>query len=187
MEELSRRKFLKYGTCLTIGGLATLSPMSSEAHQYAPQKWDETVDIIIIGSGFAGLSAAINLNRKKLGKIAVLEKMQVFGGNSSINGGWLAIPKNPIQLSQGINDDSPAELVKDQIKSGRGMSNHEILLKVANRALDSYNLCINSGVEFRKGFNIQVEGHSKARAIRTLNGTGGDITTRLYDVATQEV
>ena len=186
MEELSRRKFLKYSAGLTIGGIAVLSPISSQAQQCEPPKWDETVDVIIIGSGFAGLSAAINLNRKNIGKIVVLEKMQVFGGNSAINGGWFAVPKNPIQLSQGIKDDSPEELVKDQIKSGRGMSNPEALLKVANRALDSYNLCINSGVIFRKGFNIQVEGHSKARAIRTLNGTGGDITSRLYDVAKAE-
>ena len=171
MGDLSRRKFIKYGAGLTIGGLAALSPISSQAQRCEPPKWDETVDVIIIGSGFGGLSAAINLNRKNIGKIVVLEKMQVFGGNSAINGGWFAVPKNPIQLSQGIKDDSPEELVKDQIISGRGLSNPKALLKVANRALDCYNLCIKSGVVFRKGFNIQVEGHNKASRIKRGQAT----------------
>ncbi|EDQ02511.1 flavocytochrome c flavin subunit, putative [Shewanella benthica KT99] len=112
--------------------------------------------------------------------------MQVIGGNSAINGGWLAIPKNPTQLAQGVEDDSPEELVKDQIISGRGMQNEAMLLQIASRALDAYDLCIETGVKFREGFNIQVGGHYKARAIRTLHGTGGDITTKLYETGVRE-
>ncbi|BCR06015.1 flavocytochrome c [Desulfuromonas versatilis] len=183
----SRRKFLKLGAGAAIGGLAVASlPKTAAAHPSDETAWDETVDVIVIGSGFAGLSAALNAKRKKLGSILVLEKMQVIGGNSAINGGWFAVPKNPIQLSQGILDDSPEELVNDQMIAGRGMANKEILTKVANRALDAYQMCIDAGVEFRKDFNIQVGGHNKARAIRTKHGTGGDITTKLYEAGRRE-
>jgi succinate dehydrogenase/fumarate reductase flavoprotein subunit len=44
------------------------------AQEVNPQKWDEKVDIIVIGSGFAGLAAAIEA--KIAGSsVIVLEKM----------------------------------------------------------------------------------------------------------------
>lgn len=182
-----RRSFLKLGAGAAVGGIAAALPSAASATECASNiKWDETRDIIVVGSGFAGLSSALNAKRQGLGSVLVLEKMQVIGGNSAINGGWLAIPKNPIQLAQGINDDSPEELVKDQIISGRGMQNTDMLRQIANRALDAYQLCIDTGVKFREGFNQQVGGHNKARAIRTQHGVGGDITTKLYEAGKKE-
>ncbi|MFT5789632.1 MAG: flavocytochrome c [Shewanella sp.] len=181
-----RRNFLKLGAGAAIGSIAATLPGTVQAKTCTDINWTETVDILVVGSGFAGLSAALNAKRQGLGSVLVLEKMQVIGGNSAINGGWLAIPKNPTQLAQGINDDSPEELVKDQIISGRGMQNEAALRQIANRALDAYELCIDTGVKFRDGFNIQVGGHNKARAIRTQHGTGGDITTKLYEAGVKE-
>ncbi len=179
----SRRSFLKYGAALTATGLTVSLPANAAAD--AP-KWDEEVDVLVIGSGFAGLSCALNAKREGLGSVLVLEKMQVIGGNSAINGGWFAVPRNPIQLAQGITDDSPEELVKDQLIAARGMGDEAKLRKLANHALDAYQLCVDSGVQFKKDFNIQVGGHNKARAIRTQHGTGGDITSKLYEVSKRE-
>ena len=181
-----RRSFLKLGAGAALGGLASTMPGTVMASECGEIKWNESADVIVVGSGFAGLSAALNVKRSGIGSVLVLEKMQVFGGNSAINGGWLAIPKNPTQLAQGVEDDSPEELVKDQLISGRGMQNEAMLLQIASRALDAYDLCIETGVKFRKDFNIQVGGHNKARAIRTLHGTGGDITTKLYETGVRE-
>lgn len=181
-----RRNFLKLGAGAAIGSIAATLPGTVQAKTCGVINWNKSVDVIVVGSGFAGLSAALNTKRQGMGSVLVLEKMQVIGGNSAINGGWLAIPKNPVQLAQGINDDSPEELVKDQIISGRGMQNEAALRQIANRALDAYELCINTGVKFKKDFNIQVGGHNKARAIRTQHGTGGDITTKLYEVGVKE-
>ena len=181
-----RRNFLKLTAGTAIGGIAATLPATAQANTCADINWTETVDTLVIGSGFAGLSAALNAKRQELGSVLVLEKMQVIGGNSAINGGWLAIPKNPVQLAQGVNDDSPEELVNDQIISGRGMQNEAALRQIANRALDAYELCIDTGVKFKKDFNIQVGGHNKARAIRTQHGTGGDITTKLYEAGVKE-
>ncbi|WP_028113653.1 flavocytochrome c [Ferrimonas kyonanensis] len=180
----NRRSFLKLGAGIAAGSLTASMP--ALAARGEAQHWDEEVDVLVIGSGFAGLSCALNAQRQGLGKVLVLEKMQVIGGNSAINGGWFAVPKNPIQLAQGINDDSPAELVKDQMISGRGMASEPMLTKIAEHALDAYHMCIDAGVEFRNNFNIQVGGHNKARAIRTKHGTGGDITTKLYEAGVKE-
>ncbi len=177
----SRRKFLKLSAGTAVGCIAATLPSTVQAKECAEINWAEAVDTLVVGSGFAGLSAALNAKCQGLGSVLVLEKMQVIGGNSAINGGWFAIPKNPFQLAQGVDDDSPEELVKDQLISGRGMQNEAALRQIANRALDAYKLCIDTGVKFRDGFNIQVGGHNKARAIRTQHGTGGDITTKLYE------
>ncbi|HNS45263.1 MAG TPA: twin-arginine translocation signal domain-containing protein, partial [Alphaproteobacteria bacterium] len=62
---VSRRSLLK--SAAAVGAVAGLSgmalnlaaPGSAEAvTKKLPQKWDETWDVVVIGSGFAGLAAA---------------------------------------------------------------------------------------------------------------------------------
>lgn len=178
-----RRSFLKMTAGLAAGGLVVGLP--AQANECDPVKWDEEVDLLIIGSGFAGQSIALNAKREGI-NVTVLEKMLVIGGNSAVNGGWFAVPKNPIQLAQGVLDDSPAELVKDQMIAARGMGNEAILTRVAELALPCYNMCVEEGVQFKKDFNIQVGGHNKARAIRVESGTGGGIVTKLYEAGKRE-
>ncbi|HOD62691.1 MAG TPA: twin-arginine translocation signal domain-containing protein, partial [Smithellaceae bacterium] len=55
---LTRRSFLKTaGATAAVAGLATggmtAAPWSAEAAAL-PKKWDETYDVVVIGSGFAG-------------------------------------------------------------------------------------------------------------------------------------
>ena len=75
------------------------------------QKLAPEYDVIVIGSGFAGLAAAISAAENGA-KVVVLEKMQVAGGNSSRSGGMMAIPGSSVQKEQGI-EDSPAKLAAD--------------------------------------------------------------------------
>ncbi len=58
--------------------------------------WDEQTDVLIVGSGVAGLSAAIEA-RQAGADVIVLEKMKVTGGNTRISDGGLAAPGNPLQ------------------------------------------------------------------------------------------
>ncbi|MFC1798271.1 FAD-dependent oxidoreductase [Thermodesulfobacteriota bacterium] len=51
-----------------------------------PQNWNKEADVVIVGSGFSGLAAAVVA--KELGLTVILiEKMRVPGGNSVIAGG----------------------------------------------------------------------------------------------------
>ena len=50
---------------------------------------DEQVDVVIIGSGVAGLSAAIEASEAGA-SVIVLEKMKVTGGNTRISCKWKA-------------------------------------------------------------------------------------------------
>lgn len=81
---ISRRRLIES----SIVGTAALAGATSAFASKPVAKWDETVDIIVVGSGFAGLAAAIEAKNAGA-NVIVLEKMAVFGGNSAINGGIL--------------------------------------------------------------------------------------------------
>lgn len=68
-------------------------------------KPDHTVDLIVVGSGCAGLSSALVAAKQGL-KVLVLEKSNFFGGTTAYSGGGAWIPANKHQPSVGITDDS---------------------------------------------------------------------------------
>lgn len=88
----SRRSFLKLAAACTapaFGSLAFAAPQTK-------QKFDKVADVIVIGSGFAGLAAALEA-KEKGASVMLLEKMPAYGGNSAINGGAFAVAGSPLQ------------------------------------------------------------------------------------------
>ena len=88
--DTSRRGFLKSAVA------ASAAMMSAAAvHAGIPAKsvakYDETFDVVIIGSGFAGMACALKAGRAGL-KVLMIEKMSTVGGNSAICGGNVACP-----------------------------------------------------------------------------------------------
>ncbi len=52
-------------------------------------EWDEQKDVVVIGSGLAGLCSAIEANRAG-DSVTVIEKMKATGGNTLISDGGVA-------------------------------------------------------------------------------------------------
>ena len=61
-------------------------------------------DVLVIGSGAAGLSAAVTAAWHGL-KVIVVEKDKVFGGATAWSGGWMWVPCNPLARRAGIMED----------------------------------------------------------------------------------
>jgi succinate dehydrogenase/fumarate reductase flavoprotein subunit len=61
-------------------------------------------DLLVIGSGAGGLSAAVTAAWHGL-KVIVAEKEPVFGGTTAWSGGWMWAPLNPLALRAGITED----------------------------------------------------------------------------------
>lgn len=93
-------------------------------------------EVIVIGSGFAGLSAAIEC-RMRGGNVIVLEKMKALGGNSIISDGGIAAPNTPEQASLGIHD-SVDWMFEDMQKSAEGLNDPNITRRVCEHASEAY-------------------------------------------------
>jgi 3-oxosteroid 1-dehydrogenase len=65
--------------------------------------WDESVDVVVVGSGAAGLVASIVVADLGL-KPLIIEKSNRWGGTSAISGGGLWVPANPLMLADGASD-----------------------------------------------------------------------------------
>ncbi|TCK09321.1 FAD-dependent oxidoreductase [Marinobacterium mangrovicola] len=64
-------------------------------------------DVLVVGSGAGGLSAAVSAAHKGL-KVLVVEKEPVFGGTTARSGGWMWIPGNAPGQRDGVNDSADA-------------------------------------------------------------------------------
>ena len=177
MPSMNRRSLLQGSVALGAFGLLGSAQASSKE---VPAKWDETVDVLIVGSGFAGLAAAIEA--KKAGaKTLVLDKMPTPGGNSIINGGILSATGCPQQLKHGIKD-SPELLANDILAAGLYMNQPEKVKLIAESALSNYEWTVNElGVEYNPDAIGQEGGHSVPRYVFTKNGSGSGIVQKQLD------
>jgi 3-oxosteroid 1-dehydrogenase len=66
-------------------------------------EWDQTVDLVAVGSGGGGLMAAIAGSDAGLSTL-VVEKMPHVGGSTSMSGGVLWVPNNPLMREDGVAD-----------------------------------------------------------------------------------
>lgn len=68
------------------------------------QRWNREVDVVVVGTGAAGSSAALFAHKKGL-EVLVLEKRQRYGGTTEKSGGVFHIPNNSFMRAAGIKDE----------------------------------------------------------------------------------
>ncbi len=176
-QTISRRSLI----ASTIAGGAAMAASPLMAHEVDNVKWDETFDVVIIGSGFAGLAAAIEAHNAGA-KAVVLEKMTAFGGNSIINGGILTATGCPQQKMHKI-EDSVDLLEKDILVAGQYLNDKAKVRLLAEHALSNYEWCVKTlGVEFLPDAIGQEGGHSVPRYVTTKNGSGSGIVTKQIEM-----
>lgn len=65
----------------------------------------ETCDLLIAGSGAAGLAAAVTAAHRGL-RVILAEKDAVLGGTTAWSGGWIWAPCNPVARRHGFDEDN---------------------------------------------------------------------------------
>ena len=70
-------------------------------------RWDATADVIVIGTGGAGLTAAIAAHDAGA-SVLLLEKSQLVGGTTAVSGGVVWVPNNAHMAEVSIEDSAEA-------------------------------------------------------------------------------
>ena len=129
----------------------------------------QAFDVLIVGSGLAGLTAALHLAEQK--NVAVLTKRKLPDGASSWAQGGIAAA-----LSE---DDSTADHVKDTLIAGAGLCDEAVTRFVVEHAREAIDWLVQLGVPFTRdddnktGFHLTREGgHSFRRIIHAADATG---------------
>jgi L-aspartate oxidase len=130
-------------------------------------------DVLIIGSGAAGLAAALHL--APYAKIAVLSKDELDSGSTDWAQGGIAAVTDPA--------DSEYEHVQDTLHAGAGLCREKTVWHVVCHAREAIAQLIRWGVAFDRDGNdfhlTQEGGHSFRRVLHVADATGHAVSSNL--------
>ncbi len=130
-------------------------------------------DILVIGSGLAGVSTALELSKNY--KIALITKKKLADSNSYLAQGGINI----------LKDESDRKaFIEDTLKAGHYKNNLQAVEMMVDKSQDAIKFLIDLGVEFTKKEGkidyAQEGGHSVARGLHIDDEIGKGILDVLY-------
>lgn len=106
---------------------------------------DKAYDVVVVGSGGAGLAAAIQAH--DLGaSVVVVEKMPVIGGNTNKASAGMNAAETKFQKLKGIADSKDL-FYKETLTGGKNKNNPELLRYFVENAPDAIDWLDNNGIE----------------------------------------
>lgn len=135
-----------------------------------------SADVVVIGSGGAGLSAAITAQKADK-SVLVLEKLDTVGGNSALSGAGYAAPGTWLQRRKGV-EDSPDLMAQDMLAGGDNLGDPTLVQTLCEGALDAMEwMTYEAGVSWGSACG-QDGGHSVARTVQPA-GYGAAVMVKL--------
>ncbi len=139
-------------------------------------------DVLIIGSGAAGLSLALRLDHKL--RIAVIAKRELEEGNTFYAQGGISAVLD--------EKDSIESHVRDTLIAGAGLCEESVVRDTVKRGPENNQWLLDNGVRFtredeknpRSEFHLTREGgHSHRRVIHSADSTGQEVELTLVSQA----
>ena len=151
------------------------------AVQPAAEGLADSYDVVVVGTGGAGFTAAISAANK--GKsVLLMEKLGIYGGSTSLSGGEMAVPGNWIQVQEGI-EDSPELMTEDMLVGGDNIGDPDLVATICNNVYDAAQwLTFEGGVAWEHN-QLFFGGHSVKRSIIPKGHKGNAMTTKLTERA----
>lgn len=134
-------------------------------------------DVLIIGSGAAGLTLALNLAARY--RVAVLSKGPLQEGSTWFAQGGIAAVLD--------DQDSVDQHVADTLAAGRGLCHEDAVRFTVENSRAAVDWLVNQGVPFSRDesngdFHLTQEGgHSQRRIIHSADATGRAVASTLID------
>ncbi len=129
---------------------------------------DDTVDLIVVGGGVAGLFAA--LCAASDGDVLVLTKGPLLASTSSLAQGGIAAAVGA--------DDTPRLHAEDTLRTGRGLSRPSAVAALTHDAAARIRDLVELGVEFDDDLGLE-GGHSRRRVVHAGGAATGDRVARV--------
>ena len=98
-----------------------------------PATRDTSADIVVIGAGGAGMTAAIQAVQDGATNVVIVEKMPITGGNSVRSTGGLNAAETKYQERDGI-EDSIDLMVEDTMKGGKNLNDEALVRTLAENS-----------------------------------------------------
>lgn len=145
----------------------------------------ESADVVVIGAGGAGLSAAIQAKQDGAKNVVVLEKMPMVGGNTNRATGGLNAAGTKQQAVKGIQD-TPEVMFKDTMEGGHQKNNPELVKKLSEEAKNSVAWLTDLGADLNDVGRLA--GATNYRAHRPTGGApvGAEVVKTLDKAAKDE-
>jgi urocanate reductase len=144
---VTRRKFLIGAGAAMAGALVANHMIPGEVRAVEPpKKWDRETDVLIVGTGFAGLAAAIEAFDGG-SKVTIIEKTGITGGNSVIASGAYNAVDPERQVKQGIKDSTDLHY-QQTLEGGDFRGDPEKVRYLVENALGGLKWLEKCGVEF---------------------------------------
>ena len=167
--EMQRRTFIKGLGATALAGASLAVAGTALADEIT---WDQEADVVIVGSGLAGMSAAIEaLNADST--VLVLEQKQIAGGASigcQILYSWGSKSLNLPQKYEGITDD--ADQMYDAVMAcGSNLADPDLTRVLVDNCCDGIDFLYENGCVFDTELK-PVEGTQGQGAYKAASGGG---------------
>jgi fumarate reductase flavoprotein subunit len=158
------------GATLTSNGMLTAIGMAIDAAKGVQKEditySDTSCDIVVVGAGGAGLSAAVQA--ASMGAhVIVLEKQGIIGGNTNYATGGLNAAETSVQKSLGIQDSKQSHF-DDTMKGGHYLNDVSLVTILVEKAAEAVDWLISLGADMS---NVgKMAGSSQKRTHRPNGG-----------------
>ncbi|EHQ63626.1 fumarate reductase flavoprotein subunit [Paenibacillus dendritiformis C454] len=135
---------------------------------YTPlEELKDSYDIVIVGAGGAGMSAALEAKAAGMNPV-ILEKMPVAGGNTSKASSGMNASETKFQKEQGISDRNDL-FYEETLKGGHNTNNKDMLRFFVDHSADAIDWLDSIGITLN---NITITGGmSEKRTHRPKDGS----------------
>lgn len=135
MSELTRRNFVA-GACAAGAAALTASNslIGSAKAAEEPETWDEECDVLILGAGGTGLSAACAAAEAGA-KVIVVDADEKSGGTTAMSGGVIQAAGTQWQKEfTDFQDDTPEKHAQCYMEQAEGIGHEDLITTMCNRA-----------------------------------------------------
>ena len=112
-------------TTMVLGGCAKKEEVKEEVKEPVTEENTLSYDVVVIGAGGAGLTAALEAFDQGA-SVIVLEKMSIAGGNTNRASGGMNASETSVEKENGIEDSNDL-FYEDTMKGGYNKNNPELV------------------------------------------------------------